>query len=136
MLKEYLTKNKISMYALSKESGVPYSTLNDICNGKVTIENCKAGVVKRLSGVLHISMDEFYEICSMQEESIRIEEYNIDAKVFVKAKRFHSLFEYNGKPVDIDICKVNETNKEYVGEFAEWSVKEYFDKKFAEGDEA
>ena len=44
MLKEYLQKNNISVYKLSKKSDVPYSTLNDLVNLKLPVENIRAGL--------------------------------------------------------------------------------------------
>lgn len=133
MLKDYLKKREISIYSLAKETGVPYSTLNDLCNNKVDIENCKAGVLKALSENLKITMDELYGICSY-ERKITVDEYDIEAEIKVKGQRFHTVFNYNGKPVDIEICKVNELNDKYVDEFATWSVTDYLDEKFIEGE--
>ena len=48
MLKEYLKKKNKSIYALSKESGVAYSTLNDLANGKVDINQCKVSLLRAL----------------------------------------------------------------------------------------
>ena len=133
MLKDYLKKREISIYSLAKETGVPYSTLNDLCNNKVDIENCKAGVLKALSENLKITMDELYGICSY-ERKITVDEYDIEAEIKVKGQRFHTVFNYNGKPVDIEICKVNELNDKYVEVFAEWAVEDFLDEKFVEGE--
>jgi len=39
MLNEWMEQKKISRYRLAKNSGIPYSTVNDICNGKTQLEN-------------------------------------------------------------------------------------------------
>ena len=58
MLKDYLSTHNISIYSLSKRSGISYSTLNDIVNCKVEIANVKSGILYSLAKVLEISMDE------------------------------------------------------------------------------
>ena len=63
MLKTYLNNKKISMYKLSAESGVPYSTLNDLVNHKLPVENLKSGQLYSLSESLGITMDELYKMC-------------------------------------------------------------------------
>ena len=52
MLKEYLQKNNISVYKLSKKSDVPYSTLNDLVNLKLPVENIRAGQLKSIADAL------------------------------------------------------------------------------------
>lgn len=63
MLKAYLTTHNISIYSISKSSGISYSTLNDIVNCKVEIANVKAGILYALAKTLEISMDMLYELC-------------------------------------------------------------------------
>lgn len=58
MLKEYLQKNNISVYKLSKKSDVPYSTLNDLVNLKLPVENIRAGQLKSIADALDVEMDE------------------------------------------------------------------------------
>ena len=38
-LDHQLQQKNMTIYRLSKESGIPYATLNDICNGKTRLEN-------------------------------------------------------------------------------------------------
>ena len=60
-LNEVLQSKSMSQYRLSKESGVPYSTINDLCNGRVGIERCSAETLYRLSKVLGFSMEALVE---------------------------------------------------------------------------
>lgn len=62
MLKDYLKEKNLSMYKVSKESGVPYSTLNDLVNGRVKIDSCKVSLFLHLSQYLGISMDQLYSV--------------------------------------------------------------------------
>ena len=63
MLKKYLKDNHISMYKLASISEVPYSTLNDLVNHKLPVENMKSGQLFALSKALGISMNELYDLC-------------------------------------------------------------------------
>ena len=126
-LKNYIKEKSISIYALSKKTGVPYSTLNDLCNGKVEIGNCKAGIVKAVADALGTSMDELYEL-AQNRLIVHSDEYDTDAEVTVKGKRYHAAFEYNDSLIDLDICRVCEENADYIVDLAKWDVEEFIDK--------
>lgn len=49
-----LEHSGLSMYALSKNSGVPYTTINELHNGKNDINQCAAGTVCRLSAAIGV----------------------------------------------------------------------------------
>ena len=51
-LREYIDKTNMSVYALSKNSGVPYSTALSICRGKANIEECRLGTLRALARAL------------------------------------------------------------------------------------
>ena len=55
---EILEKKKMSKYRLAKASGIPYSTLSDILNGKTELKKCSAETVYRLAKELGVSMEE------------------------------------------------------------------------------
>ena len=42
MINEIMEKRNLSKYRLSKNSGIPYTTLTDIINGKAQLEKCSA----------------------------------------------------------------------------------------------
>ena len=53
---EYMEQKKITKYRLSKLSGIPYSTVSDICSHKTRLEKCSAETVYKLAKVLGVSM--------------------------------------------------------------------------------
>jgi plasmid maintenance system antidote protein VapI len=61
LLTELLSQRGISKYSLAKSSGVPYTTLNDICSGKTHLAKCSAETVYRLAKDLHVSMEELLD---------------------------------------------------------------------------
>ncbi len=63
MIKDILVEKGMSIYELSKQSGIPYSTLNDLVNGKKNIENCSVKLLKTLADLFGMSLDCFYNEC-------------------------------------------------------------------------
>ena len=57
-IEDMLTERKMSVYRLSKTSGIPYTTLNDICSGKAYLGKCSADTVYKLARALDISMED------------------------------------------------------------------------------
>lgn len=66
LINELLKKQNITKYRLSKKSGVPQATINDICSGKTDLEKCAAGTLYRLAKVLGVSIEEILD--SAQQE--------------------------------------------------------------------
>ena len=50
-----------SIYLCSKLSGVPYATLNELCNNKTSIEKCNAVTVYKICKVLGVPMEKVIE---------------------------------------------------------------------------
>lgn len=125
MLKQYLKQNKISIYSLSKQTDIPYSTLNDLCNGKVEIDNCKVIILMKLANALKITTDSLYEICKRKNNSFAIKQINKQAMIKAKNKRYYVEFvDKNNNKVIIDLFKVNDINSKYVKDAAQWMVEE------------
>lgn len=58
LINDKLIEQNMTMYRLSKESGVPQATLNDICSGKTDLEKCAAGTLYRIAKVLNVSVED------------------------------------------------------------------------------
>jgi len=61
LINEQLKKHNMTKYRLSKESGVPQATINDICSGKADLEKCSAGTLYRIAKVLAVSIEDILE---------------------------------------------------------------------------
>lgn len=61
-IQSMLQVRNMSMYRLSQISGVPKTTVIDICSGKSDIEGCTARTVMQLSRALGCSMEELMQI--------------------------------------------------------------------------
>ena len=44
MIQNLMQKKNMTKYRLSKSSGIPYTTLTDICSGKAQLEKCSAEI--------------------------------------------------------------------------------------------
>ena len=60
-LQSVLNERNISMYHLSKISGVPKTTVIDICAGRSSLEKCSAKTVLLLAKALNCTMEELLE---------------------------------------------------------------------------
>ena len=57
-----LKNNDLSIYSLSKESGVPLGTVKKIINGKYDIGKCAAQTVRKLAEALNCTMEELLDM--------------------------------------------------------------------------
>lgn len=57
MLIDLLNEKNMSVYQCSKISGIPYTTLLEVVNGKTDINKCTAETVYRLAKTLNIDME-------------------------------------------------------------------------------
>lgn len=60
-INEIILEKGMTKYRLAKLSGVPHTTLNDICNGKTRIEKCSVETIYKLAQVLSVSMEYLIE---------------------------------------------------------------------------
>lgn len=61
MINDILHEKSFSKYRLSKLSGVPYTTINDICSGKADIRKCNVDTVYKIATVLGVTVEELLE---------------------------------------------------------------------------
>ena len=77
---EYLRRHKISIYHLSKTSGVPQSTLSDLVNGKSDFLDCSGRTLLAISKALNISVENLVKL----EPLPYCPNYEIDLPDFLK----------------------------------------------------
>ena len=61
MIQKIMERKNITVHDLSLMSGVPYSTVKNICSQKARIEQCTAKTIYRLAKALGVSMEELVE---------------------------------------------------------------------------
>lgn len=79
MINQLLTKAGMTKYRLSKSSGVPQTTINDICSGKARIVKCSADTLYRISKVLGVTMESLIESETKEDHEM---EYRPSFEVF------------------------------------------------------
>jgi len=65
-----LEQKNMSVYRLSKLSGIPKTTVFDICSGKSSIEGCSAKTVFLLSKALDCSMEELMKLDTTKYDTV------------------------------------------------------------------
>ena len=123
MLKDYLKQKNISMYSVAEKSGVPYSTLNDLANGRVDVDNCKVSLLRLIAATLEMSMDELYWLCRENRRYI-LDRYGIVVNVIVKDKDYYAEFDYQGEHKCVRLCAVNEINTKVIADLALLSAED------------
>lgn len=69
---ELMEQKAVTKYRLSQNSGVPYTTVCDICNGKTKIENCSAKTVYKIAEALGVSMESLLDFTSEERCSFEL----------------------------------------------------------------
>lgn len=103
MIQTIMQQKGMSQYRLSKTSGIPYATVNDICNGRARLEKCSAETVYRLSQALDISMEALMESCLHKRSSFEL----------FKSSVCHRLKEMGDIDFLIDLLKSREIRTYY-----------------------
>lgn len=123
MLKSFLQERNITVYKLAKESLIPYSTLNDLVNYKLPVENMRCGQLRVLADTLGVDMDSLYSMCSYCPKVVS-PRYGVCADIAVKHKCFYLSFEKDGKHYTSEILPVKQEAFRYLETLAAWKLDE------------
>ena len=80
IIDELLKERKMSRYKLSKISGVPQTTISDICSRKAAMEKCSAGTLFKIAKVLNVTVDLLLE--AEQQEMAKNMDYRSSFETF------------------------------------------------------
>lgn len=80
-INELMRNKKITKYRLSKDSGIPYTTVNDICSGNTLLEKASAETVYKLAKALGVSMEFLLEPCFAERNNFELFKSNICHRV-------------------------------------------------------
>jgi len=72
MINELIEQKNVTKYSLSKSSGIPYTTVNDICSGRARLEKCSAETIYKLSKELGVSMEVLLDPCFVKRSSFEL----------------------------------------------------------------
>ena len=109
-INEYMEKKQLTQYRLAKESGLAYTTIHDICNGKAQLEKCSAETIYYISKVLGISMESLIEPYLDKVDMVLVMSVNpgFGGQKFIpesldKVKEIRKLLDAKGIDTDIEI---------------------------------
>lgn len=96
IIEDLLVKRKMTKYRLAVLSGIPHTTLNDICSGKTKLQKCSAETVYKLAKTLNVSMELLTEEGIHQSQKEQSYEYGLpeylqhDLDAFKEGLKNHS----------------------------------------------
>ena len=122
MLKEHLKYKNISIYKLAKEADVPYSTVNDLVNGKVDIDFVNYKTVRQLAKFFGLSSEQFYLMCKDKDYVFDDELYG---KVYYKKnKPYMIIYNYSEEvEFDIELQDFKENNSLFLMDYARYELE-------------
>ncbi|MCC8047218.1 MAG: helix-turn-helix transcriptional regulator [Clostridiales bacterium] len=124
MLKIYLQINGISIYQLSKKTGIPYSTVNDLANNKTMAGNCKASIIQKLAVQLQVSMEELLDICD-QSARIQTKHGSVEAYTYSKNEYYYVAFLDDNIKQELAVSPVCKDIHPFLQELIKWTVDSY-----------
>ena len=77
---DLLSDKKMTVYALSKKSGIPYTTIFDIASGKTNIMDCSGKTLLALAKSINISIEGLLSL-EQEEEMTLMPEFLVDSIV-------------------------------------------------------
>jgi transcriptional regulator with XRE-family HTH domain len=83
MLRELMDEKGVSSYQLSKDTGIPYATLNDLINEKRDFHKVTAETLYRLATYFELTMDELYA-GKLRKRIFYL--YNEERQIFLQTK--------------------------------------------------
>ncbi len=81
LLNDLMGKNKLTKYRMSKNSGIPYTTINDICSGKAMLQKCSAQTIYKIAKELNVSMETLLESCNERRQNFELFKSNVCHRV-------------------------------------------------------
>lgn len=80
-IKDMLTLRHMSMYALSKLSRIPMTTINDLCNGRTKIEKCSGETLYKLAAALKVPIEDLLKDAMTPRSSFDVYKSNVCHRV-------------------------------------------------------
>ena len=133
MLKQYLNENKISVYQLAKQTGIPRSTLSDIVNGSIAAERCMAGNLFRIAQALNLSIDQVFLLCQPaagKTVSVKIGGTEVTGEITQNGKQFFVRGTWQGKSFLRPVCRAFSRNMDFLEYMARTALMNmYFEER-------
>ena len=124
LLSDYVHSQKISIKQLSVNTSIPYSTLNEIVNGKTELPRVRFEIIKALSKQFGMSLDEFNQKFIEENELPHFR----CGHVVIRNKTYYLLYDIKGMRGSMELLSVNPTNSQYI----KWLAKQKLQSKYQE----
>ncbi len=118
-LKAYLKQHSIKISDISREYSIPYTTVNEIINGKIDIDRVQIGTGLQIAKACHLPFDDFYDMCKRSYALPNI----LNGKIVKKNKAYYLQYTIDNTNGEIYLCKITPTNTHFVKDMAEWSMQ-------------
>ena len=115
-LKEYCKEHRISAKSIADTCAIPYSTVNDLLNGKTELERTSFGVICRIADCLELGLDDFRGMFAAKSG----EAGSSEPQIIVRNKRYQLIADGER----MDLCKVSSLNEKYIDSIAEWTLRD------------
>lgn len=126
-LRDILNEKSISLYQLSKNIDVPYSTLSDLANKKTTIESCTVLTAKRIADGLNMSIDSLYEL--LKKEQYRADPFDVFKSNVCHRVKEDGHLEFIKDVLTTDIITTYWNEEEYAKAFYLLAMVDFLSKK-------
>lgn len=103
IIQKIMEDRNLTRYRLSKNSGIPYTTITDIISGKAQLEKCTAETIYKLAKELDVSMETLLNPCFVSRDSFELYKSNV----------CHQVKEKGDIQFIIDTLENNEVRKLY-----------------------
>ena len=115
---DILKAQNISVYRLSRDTGIPYSTLYDIVNGKTALYNVSFGDAGKIADALSLTLE---ELRNMAERANSIDLGDHEHRIIVKGKKYY-LVSQNSEPILLGTATV--ATRDCIAAWAQWGIEE------------
>lgn len=117
-LKYYLKEKNIKISDIARNCNIPYTTVNEIINGKIDIDRVQIGTGLKIAKACDLSFEEFYKACKASNTVPCIK----NGKIIRKNKAYYLQYSLSDENGEIYLCKINKTNTHFVKDMAEWTI--------------
>lgn len=99
-LNNLLNTKQITKKQLSELSNITYSTINDICDGKIDFNKCDAETVYKIAKTLNVSMELLVENSIIENQKILSYEYGLPSYLQKDLDAYKKGLEENSSMLD------------------------------------
>lgn len=112
-IQELLQNNNMTLYQLSKLSRVPYSTINEIVNGKVELRRCSIETLYKIAQAFHVALEDLVKPYLF---------YRVDFEIF-KSNVCHQLKELGDREFLISVLESHEIQDYF---YMKWYLESFY----------